>query len=102
MAVIKSAFDSSAACLTRAAGADSAADQLGKRRDASGFFGVAAELGLKDHAGELGGMRLQGNLAVLFPKERRVAEARPHDAFVALANLGRIAALDIADRDEPA
>ena len=39
-------------------------------------------------------------LAVLFPEERSIGQSRSNDALVTFAHLGRIAALDVADRDE--
>ncbi len=39
-------------------------------------------------------------LPVLFPEERRIGQSRSNDALVTFTHLGRIAALDVADRDE--
>jgi len=83
------------------AGADPAADRLRQRLDAPCLVGIAAQLGLKGDAAEAGGMFLERNLAIL-SRRMRHRSARPHDPFISLPYLGRIAALYVADGDEPA
>ena len=82
--------------------ADAAAHPLRERFDARGFVRVAAELGLVSDAGQFRGVALERGRAVLIPEEGRIAQAWPHHAFVALAHLGGILALDVAHRDEAA
>src|SRR6202041_3571193 len=47
-------------------------------------------------------MLTQGHPAVLISEKCGIAQAGPHHAFVALSDLGGIAALYITDGDEPA
>ena len=83
---------------------DGAADGLGdrsaERAHAARLVAERAELRLEGHRIERRRARGEGLLAVLFPEEGGIGEARPHDALVALAHLRGVAALDVAHRDE--
>ena len=68
--------------------------------DALGAIADGAELRLKGHGVQAGTSLRQRLAAVLFPEKRGIGEAGSHDALVALAHSGGVAALNVADRDE--
>ena len=84
------------------AGADALTDRGGERLQPRCLIGVASELGLERDAAQLLGAHREGNLAILRPEKGGIAQTRPDDPLIALAHLRRIAALDVAHRDEAA
>ena len=59
-----------------------------------------AELRLEGYGIECFPTRGQRLLAILIPEKRRIREARPYHTLISLAHLRRVAALDVAHRDE--
>ena len=84
----------------RAIGVDEQRDLAGQLHDAAHLVADRAELRLERHGIERRKARGQRLLAILRLEERGVGQARAHDALVAGAHLGRIAALDVAHGDE--
>jgi hypothetical protein len=48
---------------------------------------LPAQFRLKCHAAQARRMRLERRLSILFPKERGIAQSRPHHTFVAFPYL---------------
>src|SRR4029077_2876257 len=71
-----------------------------ERDDPARLVAEGTELHLEGYRVECPEARGQRRLAVLLPEEGGIRQARTYHALVALAHLGRIAALDVADGDE--